>query len=168
METFKKVLKEIGIALLLLLLVAAVAAILFVDKIPFSKQIPESIHYTNIDKNDYNVRGDVEDIANDTVTFMSKASELKYYELIKLVLPGRHRPFGSINSGTDIPSEYVSGATAVVDEYYYYEDEPIDSNNGEPAANSGSDFSDPTAAMERDLQDQSYGEVDVNRLKGND
>ena len=107
METFKKVLIEIGIAILLILAVAAVAAILFYNKIPFSKQIPESINYTNIDKNEYNVRGDVEDIANDTETFASKASELRYYELIKLVLPGRHRPFGSINGATDLPSEYV-------------------------------------------------------------
>ena len=115
MEIFKKVLKEIGIAILLCLIVAGISAILFYDKIPFAKQIPESINYTNIDKNDYNVRGDVEDIANATETFVSKSSELRYYELIKYVLPGRHRPFGSINSGTDIPSEYV-GKTVTIQE----------------------------------------------------
>ena len=112
MRVFLNILKEIGIAILLGLLVAGVAALLFYNRIPFSKQIPESINYVNIDKNDYNVRGDVEDMANATETYVSKVSELRYYELIKYILPGRHRPFGSINGVTDLPTEYVGQISA--------------------------------------------------------
>ncbi len=168
MEVFLKILKEIGIAILLGLLVAAVAAIVFIDKIPFSKKIPESINYTNINKNDYDVRGDVEDKENPTETYVSNASQLKQYEFIKYILPGRYRPFGGTKSVTDIPSEYyVDGNTVTIVET------PVEENAGEEGGEleNGSegtteDSKEPADLIEQGLTEQGYGEIDTSRLKG--
>ncbi len=151
MEIFKKVLKEVGIALILILVIASVAVIAFYKQIPFAKQIPESINYTSIDKSEYEVRGDVEDTRNDTETYMSSAKELRYYELVKLVLPGRIYPFGSINSGTDLPSESVSGTSV--------------SNSSQSSSNGGnaSGYVDPDTGVE--VPNSNLGEVDADRLK---
>lgn len=152
MEIFKKVLKEIGIAFILILVIAGVAVIAFYKQIPFAKQIPESINYTSIDKTKYDVRGDVENVKNDTETYMSSAKELRYYELIKLVLPGRVYPFGSINSGTDLPSEYVNGSSV---------SNPSQSGSEDGSGNTGG-YVDPTTGVQ--LPDSKLGEVDVDRL----
>lgn len=139
MEIFKKVLKEIGIAFILILVIAGVAIFAFYDKIPFARQIPESVKYSAIDRNDYSVSGDVENIKNDTETYMSSSKELRYYELIKLVLPGRIYPFGSINAGTDIPTEYVnqsSGQTTTTAEAEKLEQgEEVETNDEVEASN---------------------------------
>ena len=162
MRIFLNILKEIGIAILLGLVVALAAALLFWNQIPFSKQIPESINYVNIDKSEYDVRGDVEDKANDTETYVSKSSELRYYELIKYVLPGRYRPFGSITSGSDLPSEYVGQTSTTVVDYYVDSDVPSDDDE---ESNTGSYSSDPASVMEDALREQSYGEIDTSRLQ---
>ena len=163
MEIFIRILKEIGIAILLGLVVAGVAALLFYDKIPYSKQIPESINYVNIDKNEYSVRGDVENKANATETYMSKASELRYYELIKYVLPGRHRPFGSITGSSDLPSEYVGQTVDVANNGNLGEADASD--NGEEPNAGTNNYSDPASAMEDALSEQSYGDIDTSQFK---
>lgn len=110
MQIFMRILKELGIALLFLLLILAVLAFAFYDKVPFGKQIPESIKYTNINKDDYKPKGDVEDKANATQTYETSTSQLESYLTEKIVSPGRFDPFNPINSVSDVPTEKINGS----------------------------------------------------------
>ncbi len=154
MEIFKRVLKEIGISCILILVIGAVIVVAFYNKIPFSKQIPESIHYSKINRNEYSVRGDVENTTSETETFMSSAQELRYYELIKLVLPGKINPFSSIGGETDIPTEKVSGT---VSGYV----PPVDEGNMQPSDY----YNDPVQGIMDSVDDTvNAGSIDPSRL----
>lgn len=112
MQVFMKIMKELGIAVLFLLLILCVLAFTFYDKVPFGKEIPEAVKYTKIEKSSYDVRGDLEDRAGDTQTFQTSASQLEQYLTDKYVSPGRFEPFNTITSVSDIPNETVSISTA--------------------------------------------------------
>lgn len=109
MQIFMRILKELGIALLFLLLILGVLAFAFYDKVPFGTKVPEPIDYANINKEDYSVRGNLEDQANATQTYETSSSQLESYLTEKIVSPGRFDPFNQIQSVSDIPSETVAG-----------------------------------------------------------
>lgn len=110
MQVFKRILKELGIAILFLLLILGVLAFAFYDKVPFGREVPDSIDYTNIDKSKYDVRGDVEDRASATQTYQTSVGQLESYLTEKIVSPGRFEPFAPVDSVSDVPNERV-GAT---------------------------------------------------------
>lgn len=110
MQIFKRILKELGIALLFLLLILAVLAFVFYDKVPFAKQVPEPVDYANINRDDYKARGDLEEQANATQVFETSSSQLEEYLTEKIVSPGRFDPFNPINSVSDIPSDIVNAS----------------------------------------------------------
>ncbi|MBR4111259.1 MAG: hypothetical protein IKK43_06220 [Clostridia bacterium] len=110
MQIFMRILKELGIALLFLLLILGALAFAFYDKVPFGKKVPDSVKYTRINKDDYNVRGNVEDQASATQTFETSSSQLESYLTEKIVSPGRFDPFNPIESVSDIPTETVIGS----------------------------------------------------------
>ena len=114
MQIFMRILKELGIALLFLLLILGVLAFAFYDKVPFGTKVPEPIDYANINRDDYNVRGNVEDQANATQTYETSTSQLEEYLTEKIVSPGRFDPFNPIESVSDVPTEIVNGNAGVV------------------------------------------------------
>ena len=108
MPIFLKVLKELGIALLFLLLILGVIAFVFYVKVPLGKVIPESVEYTKIDQSQFAVSGEgIEDKKAATQTFETSASQLEEYLTEKIVNPGRFEPFSPVTSEPDIPSERV-------------------------------------------------------------
>lgn len=111
MQVFKRILKELGIAILFLLLILGVLAFAFYDKVPFSREVPDSIDYTNIEKSKYDVRGDVEEQKNATQTYQTSVGQLESYLTEKIVSPGRFEPFAPVNSVSDIPNERVGVTT---------------------------------------------------------
>ena len=114
MQIFMRILKELGIALLFLLLILGVLAFAFYDKVPFGTKVPEPIDYANINRDDYNVRGNVENQANATQTYETSTSQLEEYLTEKIVSPGRFDPFNPIESVSDVPTEIVNGNAGVV------------------------------------------------------
>ncbi|MBO5179646.1 MAG: hypothetical protein J6B87_04805 [Clostridia bacterium] len=109
MQIFMRILKELGIALLFLLLILGILAFAFYDKVPYGTKVPDPIDYASINKDEYNIRGDLEDQANATQTYETSTSQLEEYLTEKIVSPGRFDPFNPINSVSDVPSEKVSG-----------------------------------------------------------
>ena len=108
MPIFLRILKELGIAMLFLLLILGVIAFVFYDKVPLGKVIPESVKYTKIDQAQYSVNGEgVEDKAAATQTYETSPSQLEEYLTEKIVNPGRFEPFSPVTSEPDIPSERV-------------------------------------------------------------
>lgn len=108
MQIFKRILKELLIALLFLLLILGILAIAFYDKVPFGTKVPGPIEYANINKNDYNVRGNVEEQANATQTYETSSTQLESYLTEKIVSPGRFDPFNQIDSVSDVPTETIT------------------------------------------------------------
>jgi hypothetical protein len=106
-STVIKLLKEIGISLLLLVVLSAVIILAFYDKIPFRKEIPEPITYKNIDLSQYGVRGDVENETAATKRYESNNSEFELFETELRYLPGKINPFSEITATTDLPTEVV-------------------------------------------------------------
>lgn len=107
MQIFTRILKELGIAILFMLLILAILAFAFRDKVPYGTKVPDSIDYANIDKKDYDVRGDVEDKTNPTQTYQTSTAQLEAYLTEKIVSPGRFAPFDPIDSVPDVPSETI-------------------------------------------------------------
>lgn len=107
MQIFLRILKELGIAIIFILLILAILAFAFRDKVPYGTEVPKSVEYVNIDKKDYDVRGDVENKENPTQTYQTSIEQLEEYLTEKIVSPGRFAPFDPIASVPDVPSEIV-------------------------------------------------------------
>lgn len=109
MQIFLKILKETGIAILILALVALVVWLIFRNELPFLDQdIPDAIEYTEINKNDFDIRGDIEDETDPTVVYQASASQMTDYESGRYVSTGGPNPFVSNNADPDVPSEKVT------------------------------------------------------------
>lgn len=117
MQIFLRILKELGIALIFILLIVAILAFAFRDKVPFGTDVPEAVNYTVVNREDFKV-GDtgVEDKKNPDQVYQTSAKQLEEYITEKIVSPGRIAPFDSIESVPDVPSETVSTKTNVSDE----------------------------------------------------
>lgn len=117
MQIFLRILKELGIAIIFILLIVAILAFAFKDKVPFGTEVPEAVKYTVVDRDDFKV-GDagVEDKKNPDQVYQTSAKQLEEYITEKIVSPGRIAPFDSIESVPDVPSEIVSSKTNVPEE----------------------------------------------------
>lgn len=108
MKVFLRILKELGIALVLLLMVLAVIVFTFYDKVPFGVEVPDAISYTSVDKADYVVSGNLENATADTKVYFSTSGDLQNMETEKIVIPGSAHPFKNVSSESDLPSERVN------------------------------------------------------------
>jgi hypothetical protein len=106
-STIIRLFKEIGISLLVLIALSAVIVFAFYNKIPFQKEIPETITYNNIDLSQYGVRGDVENETAETKRYESNYGEFDLFETERRYLPGKINPFSGITATTDLPTEVV-------------------------------------------------------------
>lgn len=104
-----KVLKELAIALGLIFAVAAVAVVVFIDKIPIAVEIPEPEVYASIDKNDFIVSTDgIENAVADTVVYQSTPLELANYGSELRYISGRAEPLTSGDYiAADIPKDII-------------------------------------------------------------
>jgi len=109
MEIFLRVLKEIGIAIVALILVSLVVWLLFKNHVPFLGQdIPDPIDYVQINKSDYDIKGDIESETNPTLTYEATDGQLDGLESGRYVSTGGPNPFTSDSSESDVPSEMVT------------------------------------------------------------
>ncbi len=109
MQVFLRILKETGIALVVLILVSLVVWLLFQKQLPFlGQEIPEPIEYAEINRADFDITGDIEDETNPTQTYEATISQLNGYELERYVSTGLPNPFSSNNAEPDVPTERVT------------------------------------------------------------
>jgi hypothetical protein len=138
-STVIKLLKEIGISLLLLVVLSAVIILAFYDKIPFRKEIPDTISYKNIDLSQYGVRGDVENETAATKRYEASNSEFEVFEIESRYLPGKINPFSEITATTDLPTEVV-GVEPVPTEENSGENVTEENSNPNNAGDTGEEF----------------------------
>ena len=133
MQIFLRILKETGIAIIVLALVSLVVWLLFQKQLPFLGQdIPDAVEYAEINVEDYNTVGDIEDETNPTQVYEATNEQLTGYETDRYISTGLINPFSSNTATPDVPSERVTisnptvlGADGATDET-----ETVASNNG--------------------------------------
>jgi len=104
-----KVLKEIGIALLILTGIIICMVYLFVTKIPIAVEVPEADIYVSVDRNDYAVATNgIEDAQNETVIYQSTNAELEQYTEDLRYTTGKTEPLTNPTPGvSDIPTDII-------------------------------------------------------------
>lgn len=104
-----KVLKEVGIALIILLAIAATMAFLFIDKIPIAVEIPEADAYISVNRADFIVATNgIEDAQNETVVYQSTTQDLEIYSDEYRYTSGKVEPLTNPTPGkSDIPTDII-------------------------------------------------------------
>lgn len=109
MQIFLRILKETGIAIVVLGLVTLVIWLLFNNQLPFLGQaIPEPVEYVEIDRADYDIEGSIEDETNPTQVFEPTNEQLKGFLTEMYISTGAPNPFTSEQAEPDVPSERVT------------------------------------------------------------
>lgn len=109
MQIFLRILKETGIAIIILMLVALVMWLLFNKHLPFLGQdIPDAIDYAEISESDFSTQGKIEDETNPTQTYEVTNEQLNGYVEDRYVSTGLPNPFNGNNAEPDVPSERVT------------------------------------------------------------
>jgi len=109
MQIFLRILKETGIAIIVLALVSLVIWLLFQKQLPFLGQdIPDAVEYAEINVEDYNTVGDIEDETNPTQVYEATNEQLTGYETDRYISTGLINPFSSNTATPDVPSERVT------------------------------------------------------------
>lgn len=109
MQVFLRILKETGIAIVVLILVSLVVWLLFKDKLPFLGQdIPKPIEYAGIKKSDFDIEGNIESETNPTQTYEATNEQLNGYNTDRIISTGLPNPFNSNNTEADVPTERVT------------------------------------------------------------
>lgn len=109
MEIFLRILKETGIAIIVLSLVAFLVWFLFQNQLPFlGKSIPEPVQYAGINNSDFDIEGDIEDETNPTKTHTVTQQQSQGFENDRYVSTGVINPFSTQTAESDVPSERVT------------------------------------------------------------
>lgn len=112
MQIAKRIFKEIGIALLFLILIVGILVIAFYEKVPFGKDVPEPKEYTAVDRTQYSVNGNIEDMQNPTLIYQTTARDIQTMDTEKIVSPGKIGIFSPTTGVSNIPTERVSGSSS--------------------------------------------------------
>lgn len=109
------ILKEIGIALVMLVILGAVTVGVFYDKIPFGKEIPKGEEYAKVNKEEYSVSSHdrLAEVKAITVTHEANGNQITQAENDVRLSSGKYTPFGTISGTSDLPSEKI-GTTITI------------------------------------------------------
>lgn len=115
MKILLNILKEIGIAIVIIVVLAAVAFVAFKDKIPYGKVIPEGDKYVQADSKEYSAASNnrLENIKQITVTHETEPIQITNAENDVRMQTGKATPFGDIGSNSDLPTEKVNGTISM-------------------------------------------------------
>lgn len=111
MKILLNILKEIGIAIVIIVILAAVVFIAFKDKIPYGMEIPKGDKYVQADSKEYSAASNnrLENIKQITVTHETEPIQITNAENDVRMQTGKATPFGDIDSNSDLPTEKVNG-----------------------------------------------------------
>lgn len=116
-KIFLNVLKEIGIALGILVILAAALVIAFKDQLPYDEKIRQGEEYVKANiKEEYSVSSSdrVSEVTAVTVTHEADSNQITDAENEVRIQTGKYTPFGSISNTSDLPTEKV-GVTVSID-----------------------------------------------------
>lgn len=112
MQVILRILKEVGIAIVLLGLMGIVGFVLFKDQFPFLYfDIPNAVEYKGIDYADYDVKGDLENQKDPIKRYQTTTTNLRGLETDRKVLTGASNPFvtdSATEDESDLPTEKVT------------------------------------------------------------
>lgn len=108
-EKIISVFKEIGIALVMIVILGAVTVVAFYNKIPYGKEIPKGEEYVKANKEEYSVSSHdrLAEVKAITVTHEADSTQITNAENDVRLTTGKDTPFGTISSTSDLPSEKV-------------------------------------------------------------
>ena len=111
MKILLNILKEIGIAIVIIVILAAVVFVAFKDKIPYGMEIPKGDKYVQADSKEYSAASNnrLENIKQITVTHETEPIQITNAENYVRIQTGKATPFGDISSNSDLPTEKVNG-----------------------------------------------------------
>lgn len=103
------ILKEIGIAIAILIILSAVTVIAFKDQLPYDEKVPKGEEYATVDRKAYSVSSTdrISEIDQITVTHETNQGQIISAENEIRIQTGKYTPFGTIDNITDLPSEKV-------------------------------------------------------------
>lgn len=111
MQIFLRILKEVGIAIVILILLLVGGFMLFRSQIPFlSSDIPAPVKYAGIDAADFQIVGSYEDETDDTKAYQATNTNLRGLESERKIQTGAPNPFvvTSVEEESDMPTETVT------------------------------------------------------------
>lgn len=115
-EKLIAVFKEIGIALAMIVILCAVAVVVFYNQVPYAKEIPKVEEYAKVNISEYDFTQDrLEGIEAVTVTYEASENQITQAENDVRLTTGKYTPFGTISGTSDLPSEKVGSAITVPD-----------------------------------------------------
>ena len=111
MKILLNILKEIGIAIVIIVILTAVVFVAFKDKIPYGMEIPKGDKYVQADSKEYSAASNnrLENIKQITVTHETEPIQITNAENDVRMQTGKATPFGDIGSNSDLPTEKVNG-----------------------------------------------------------
>lgn len=116
-KIFLNVLKEIGIALGILVVLVAAVVVAFKDQLPYDEEIRQGEEYVKANiKGEYSVSSSdrISEVTAVTVTHEADSNQIIDAENEVRVQTGKYTPFGTISSASDLPTEKV-GVTVSID-----------------------------------------------------
>lgn len=110
------ILREIGIALVILVVLAAVTVFAFKDQLPYDEKIPKGEEYVRANMKTYSVSSTdrLSEINSVTITHEANQGQIIAAENEVRIQTGKYTPFGTIDGTTDIPTERVGVTIAPV------------------------------------------------------
>ena len=160
------ILREIGIAVVIFVIVTAGMVFVFKDQLPFDAVVPSGEQYVQVNMKDYSVTSTdrISEINAVTITHEANQGQIIAAENEVRIQTGKYTPFGSINGTTDLPTERV-GVTASVSE----NNETSSSSSGENSTETLSYPETSNDLIEKIDQDQSESsESAASRRMGNE
>lgn len=152
-DIFLKVLKEIGIGLVVLIVLAAVTVFAFSSQLPFDEKVPTGEKYVEADMDDYSVSSTdrISEINQITITHETNQGQIISAENEVRIQTGKYTPFGTIDNTTDLPSEKV-GVTVKVSDSTNNTKKNTDANDEVEDEETNDDELEYPAVSDKDIQ----------------
>lgn len=152
-DIFLKVLKEIGIGLVVLIVLAAVTVFAFSRQLPFDEKVPTGEKYVEADMDDYSVSSTdrISEINQITITHETNQGQIISAENEVRIQTGKYTPFGTIDNTTDLPSEKV-GVTVKVSDSTNNTKKNTDTNDEAEDEKTNDDELEYPAVSDKDIQ----------------
>lgn len=111
---FLGIIREIGIAIVILVILAAVIALAFKDQLPYNVEVPTGENYVRANLKSYSVSSTdrISEVNAITITHEASQGNIKDAESEIRIQTGKYTPFATINGVSDLPTEKV-GSTAI-------------------------------------------------------
>lgn len=118
MKIFLGILKEIGIFIAVLLVLAGAIVIAFKDQLPYEDVIKKGEEYVKADLKEYSVTSSdrIAEVDAVRITHKTNSSQIVEAENDVRIQTGKYTPFGNISGTSNLPTEMVGVTSGSGDE----------------------------------------------------